>query len=745
MPGRVTVREARGLVSVADPGIDFTAGVIGTASASPIAGGRWSPLYGNPQTMIDDYGIGNGVDGATHSIERTEIPAAFYRVPSSNAGSYGTINNAGVTGTAVPANDTGVDPLGTYQPYGIVDQGGILGIDQIVMKWSLDGGRTLSNPTLLGTATSYTFPNSEAGFLFTPSSTNAAYVALAVELRADSLAHLANVTAHDAADTSASQVVLAASSVPATVAASTAVVNLVLAALLVHVTKITAHDGPDLVAYTALAALVAATDAQTGIDLANAIKAILNTHEAVALAASTAGLMGATASIASPQTYTAASNFLAGGVTALDAQPRRLKFTISGSGTPADMPNSVDITGFDYAGNAQTETALDLTGLGTIISAKAWKGTGLSCAFATGQGTGASFQLGYSNGGHNSADATNTITSANATYGTLVAGDHFETSTVGPSPGLTDLYDGTTNPPTGAFGALSTNDLKLGMVYITSPVAVGDIPTISAGLDKCEDMGKRLYCLVEFRAPNVGESYAAFVVAYQAWKAAVTEDSRISIAVGYAWVNDPITGRRYLRSFAPALLARLVAMKNATDQTIARSPKYVNDGPLEGVSIVDDDGEPIGLDSTQFPGVDDALGVSLYRIPNPEFSSGAYISAHPVLYEVGEQIFSIPARRVANAMERDCSAMSWTQIGGADEVTDGLLSEAAQEQIANIIRGDISRTYAKQIVNAADPDIVTVNQSVIEVGDDIDVEAFVSPHFYGYTRAVTLTFKIRVS
>ena len=83
----------------------------------------------------------------------------------------------------------------------------MIGTAGIVLQASPDNGRTWLAAEQLGTATTYKMRIPVNGVLtdtgvqwtIGPSTTNAAYVALAVELRADALAHLANATAHDGA------------------------------------------------------------------------------------------------------------------------------------------------------------------------------------------------------------------------------------------------------------------------------------------------------------------------------------------------------------------------------------------------------------------------------------------------------------------------------------------------------------------------------------------------------------------
>jgi len=752
--------------------VDFSICVIGYTPSSPVSAGQVSPAYDVPAAAASDLGGSDAVDCLTQAITTTlanpaPVPASIYSTPATTPGGYGTINVDRVVGTAVVTNDTGTPPKGTYQPWMQMIVGGLIGVDDDKAAYaSLDNGRT-KKVVKLGASLTYDFPASDgwgitgrAGFAFAPSTTNAAYVTLAVELRADTLAHLANVTAHDAADTSAAQVALAASSVPATVSASTAVVNLVLAALVSHVTNITAHDGPDLVARTALVALSAATNTKTGIDLAIALKSIINTHEGTSLSASTAGLMGATASIASPQTYTAASNFLAGGVAAMDAQPRQVKITISGSGTPANMADSVTITGFDYANNVQTETALDLTGLGTVISTKAWKGTGLALAYVAADGTAASFQTGYSNGVHNSADSTNTITSPDPSYGTLLANDLFFTATKPPRFAASDLYSA--GPPaTGAFAAIAESSQQFGVLVITEPIVDPDYDGVSstgtvystlvAGLNYGLSLGKRWHLVTRFRDPMTGETDAAYILAFQKFRDA-NHDSRIECIAGSLLVTDAFTGQRFLRSFLAPYLARINsfrAVAGEQGERLAQNPGWVGRGVLDGASLKDDAGAIIGHDEAIRSGIESAAnapvgsGGCCYYLRIAE-RAGTYVTNRvSVMYGVGSEILSPMDRRVANALERTAVALSLDSIGGADiyDPQTLVLDQDIRDALSSKIAQEIKANYGREFQNAEDPNLVVINETVTKSGDRVTIYGTLNVLFYGYTDTVALTFK----
>jgi hypothetical protein len=771
MPGDVTIIEAQAQPTVpADA--DFAVCVIGCASQSPLAAGMISVPYSSPAALASDYGLGDGVDCATQAIQKTTAnpsppPVSIYRTPATTPGVRGVLDTMGVTGTAV-ITQTATTPKGTYEPLvrvfddGNNGAGGLIGTEGITLQASPDNGRTWLAPQALGIAFTIAIliggETTGVEYNLAPATTNAAYVTLAAELRTDTLGHLANAVAHDGADTSAAQVALAASSPPTDVTTSTAVVNLVYAALVAHVPNITAvHDGPDLVAYTALAALSAATTPKEGIDLAIALKAILNAHNGVALAADTDGLMLATATIASPTTYTAAADFLAGGVAAMDAQPRRPTVT-TGGGTPADAPATVDFTGFDYAGAAQSELGVVVSQIAGIATAtKAFKGTGLSAAFTAADGTDATLAIGFSNGVHNSADVTNIVTSPDPTYGTLFTGDIWgESKTTPPQWTVTDLFD-SSDPDniTGAFAAIASFGTPFAIAVITEPIANGDVPTITAALNYLLTKKRKISVLARFRDPLPGETDPQYITAFRTFRAS-NHDNRISIVVGSGWLTDAFRGYVYFRSGQPAVVARMQSMAAVGGQLgerIAQNPGYVARGVLENFSLVDTTGQPIpqAHDEKVRGGIEGPIfgnggGITFYY--NPLIGvAGTYCNNRaPLMYGSGSQLYTWMDRRVANAITLVAETAAWPSIGGADILntnppTPGATLDAdIRDGIETSIRKAIADRYALEFQNAQDLNLVTIDPTVTVDLANVALTGTIAAKLYGYTDTITLTF-----
>jgi hypothetical protein len=106
------------------------------------------------------------VEAAGYINAKTGKAVTCVRSATTTDGGYGSIDVTGVTGTSVVTNDASVKPIDEYEAYLIVPTGGTIGEAGITLQWSLDNGRTLSPVTALGTANSFTIPNSGVKFAF---------------------------------------------------------------------------------------------------------------------------------------------------------------------------------------------------------------------------------------------------------------------------------------------------------------------------------------------------------------------------------------------------------------------------------------------------------------------------------------------------------------------------------------------------------------------------------------------------
>lgn len=760
MPPTVSITEAQG-APVIPPDVDFGMVLIGASSDSPLPPGQLSPLYSVPAILFGDFGVGDAVDAGMQALTRTDgnpapPPLAFYRTPATNPGTYQSFDSSGVTGTALVSTLAGSAPLGTYQITARVKDdgndgaGGEVGTAGIFLEFKLGDGEIAFMPEVaLGTAFTIDvdYPDGTftgAAFQFdVPAAQVTAFIAAAVEARAKTLAHLADLTVHLAADTSAEQIALAASSPPTTAAEAWAVMNLARAAYEAHRPNITVHPGPDPVN---VITHLAATDTHTGISLYKEYRIDFNAHLGVALPADQDGLKASFASSASPVTLTNA-DFLDAAEILMDLYPRRVTITTAGV-TPADAPDTVDITGFDYLIVAQSELGFAVSQVaGTVTTTKAWRGTGLSMAFAAGQGTGALLEIGYGQGVHTALNNANLLTATIPNQGTLFTGDTWTVDTLPPQWANADLFVAG-DPATGAFAVIAENSQEFGMVVLTEPISSASFATLTAGLNYALSKGKRWTLIARFRDPTPGETDAAYITAFRVF-AASNQDDRIHCVVGSFWLTDAFRGYVYLRSGLPAVLARYqgnAVIPGRLGEKIAQHPGFVARGALEGASLVDRAGNLIGHDENHRSGIEGPVGavgggLTFFRIPDPDHP-GVYVVSAPVMYAAGSKIITKMDRHLANGMQRVASSLAWDEIGGADiwDPATFKLDDSIRNALASKIGTALRDRYGLEFQNAGDPNLVFINPTVTVNAERVTISGALNVRFYGWTYAVQLTF-----
>jgi len=138
--------------------LDGTQGVTQPSSGrlaliGPCAGGTVAlpQTFGRVKELVAALLGGPTVEAAAHYIERYGKPVVVVPTAKSVAGAYGAIGGT-MAGTSVPTADTVVLPQDDYEVYIKVIAGGTRGTAGITYQWSLDGGRTPSPVTALGTA-----------------------------------------------------------------------------------------------------------------------------------------------------------------------------------------------------------------------------------------------------------------------------------------------------------------------------------------------------------------------------------------------------------------------------------------------------------------------------------------------------------------------------------------------------------------------------------------------------------------
>lgn len=150
LPGATTrIDDSSGPVSAGTKYLALLAPVASMADYVP-------RLYSNSASMAANHGYARGVDYAAAHMKSTGLPILFVPMVIATPGTVGRINQSGNTGTSVVTVATGAaGSLDEIDGVVKVVTGGTVGISQIVLSISLDGGRTFAN-TKLGTANSLT-------------------------------------------------------------------------------------------------------------------------------------------------------------------------------------------------------------------------------------------------------------------------------------------------------------------------------------------------------------------------------------------------------------------------------------------------------------------------------------------------------------------------------------------------------------------------------------------------------------
>jgi hypothetical protein len=136
--------------------------VVGVGSSSAVAVNT-PAAFARIADVSNNFGRGPMAELSAYWIQNYRAPAICVRTGQSVAATKGTIDITGVLGTSVVTATAATLFDDDVEAYFRVVTGGTVGTAGITYQWSLDGGRTLSPITALGTANTFVFPNSGGG------------------------------------------------------------------------------------------------------------------------------------------------------------------------------------------------------------------------------------------------------------------------------------------------------------------------------------------------------------------------------------------------------------------------------------------------------------------------------------------------------------------------------------------------------------------------------------------------------
>lgn len=154
---KITITELDGSLGVLPPSSGRLMAVVGVSSSGTA---NVPASYGKVSALVAAKGYGPLVEAAARHIELTGDPVVVVNTGTTTNGACGTPDVTGVTGTSVVTADASVYPYDDYEMYFLVVTGGTRGTAGITFRYSFDGGKNMSALVALGTAITYTVPNS---------------------------------------------------------------------------------------------------------------------------------------------------------------------------------------------------------------------------------------------------------------------------------------------------------------------------------------------------------------------------------------------------------------------------------------------------------------------------------------------------------------------------------------------------------------------------------------------------------
>lgn len=222
--------------------------------------------------------------------------------------------------------------------------------------------------------------------------------------------------------------------------------------------------------------------------------------------------------------------------------------------------------------------------------------------------------------------------------GAIAANESVSFTTKGPVANLSDIQ--------ACLDALKATGLNYEAILVGSVEAdatmINGLRTALNGF-MARGLSKRAFVNVRPWTPGT-ETAQAYIDALTIISNAARTGLRVDVCADGGYLPSPIRGISIWRPTSLFLAARVAKISIGTDAA------YVNDGPVDGVTIVDDDGAPICWDESSTPGLDD-LGFTTLRTFARR--AGAFIGNPRVFSPVGSDfVFDQQERCMGVAEER---------------------------------------------------------------------------------------------
>lgn len=262
--------------------------------------------------------------------------------------------------------------------------------------------------------------------------------------------------------------------------------------------------------------------------------------------------------------------------------------------------------------------------------------------------------------------------------GTILANQTESFSTTGPKLTNADVVS--------ALEALRLSNLEWECIFIYGAADATIFSTVDAWISAREGDGKYKVGLLNTRAKTSGESEATFLTAMgTAFDSSSSSSKAVAVGADYCDIVSSIRGVKMRRPVALAALGRAMAVDMSMDLA------YVATGPVAGVYIAAEDGDPKWHDEAIYPGLDAKRFITLRSIPGKQ---GTYITNPNLLTSLGSDfVFLQHARCMARACEISFDLLTnqlslGVQTKRIDDDTSYILESDAQ-QIEGLVQSEL--------------------------------------------------------
>jgi hypothetical protein len=276
---------------------------------------------------------------------------------------------------------------------------------------------------------------------------------------------------------------------------------------------------------------------------------------------------------------------------------------------------------------------------------------------------------------------------------------------------------------------ISEGDKLPGLVLLPWRVTPSYGPTIAEGLDLLRDNGLPCQCIVQARAFDVDtdvdlETYRDNLETE--WST-VPDDRITVVATDLLFILADGTGtisvpEKRLTGGAISFAAR------AINTPLGQTTWAPADGPIEGGSLVDDDGTLIGWNEP----TDTSTRLQVfYRVPDAIFGRPTVPSVDYCLSDPDTAIKTLRAGRIWDQIDRIVRSFAWNTVGLTANVTinpsnaaQGVLDENARQDLVRRCAARLESDPVLQqcVTNLSDPNLVTLESDVTVDGQVVYLE-----------------------